>query len=86
MSLRKSGAVVGFDKFDAENIPDFETALNDAISVLEEKGMEGKNQEPEVTIVLRNTVQARDGFRAINATVYIGATTQDVAQDLNKKI
>lgn len=56
MSLRKNTATIGFDKFDAENIPDFETALNDALGVLEEKGMEGTGaaalDHPEQVAVL----------------------------------
>jgi len=87
MSLRRiNSPVTTFKKFEAENIPDFENALNDSLNVLEENGMEGANKEPEVTIVLRNTVQGTDGYRIVNATVYIGATTQDIAADLNKKI
>lgn len=86
MSLRNTISKSTFNVFESDNISDFETALNDALCVLEEKGMNGENDEPEVTLVLRNTIPGADGYRKIQAIVYIGATTQDISQHLNKKI
>lgn len=85
MSFRSS-PVGGFERLEAANIDSFESALNSALDLLEQRGMNGANTEPEVTIVIRNTLPGADGTRLVNSIVYIGATSQDIATDLNKKI
>lgn len=77
---------MGFERFE---IADPQESMEDMFdAILEEvdrKGMYGANTEPELCIVMRGNVKGDDGLRLSTAIIYIGATPQEVATDLNTR-
>lgn len=75
-----------FERFETETpVSDLETTLNGILEELEKQGMTGANGDPEICIILRNNIQGDDGFRMTTAITYIGATPQEVADDLKTR-
>lgn len=70
-----------FERFESEN-ETMQTALENAIELLEEKGMVGGPDEPIVTIVMRNSIEDGDGPRGTSTIIYIGGTTEEISNDL----
>lgn len=83
MGFRKQG---NFERFETEvPVDTLEDAFNGALDGLEEKGLNNANEEPVVTIVLTNNTKGTDGQRKTSCIVYLGATTQEIANDLNTR-
>ena len=75
-----------FERFETEMpVETLEDAFDGALQGIEEKGLTNDNNEPAVTIVLTNNVLGTDGQRKTNGIVYIGATMQEIANDLNTR-
>lgn len=75
-----------FERFETEQpVDSLEDAFNGALEGLEAKGLNNDNSEPCVTIVLTNNILGGDGQRKTNCIVYLGATPQEVAEDLNSR-
>lgn len=86
MSLRsKQTDKVDFQRFEDEGMASFEDAFDGAINAVEQTGVQGNNSDPETIIVLRDGQRGPDGDRLVQAIVYIGATIQQVAEDLNTR-
>lgn len=73
-----------FLRFEKEDVPHLDSAIEECIDLLTEQGIEGVAGEPEVTIVLKNNCIVGDD-RRFNMIVFIGASTQEVAEDLNSR-
>ena len=72
-----------FEKFELEEPADnMEDVFEAALGGLEEKGLSGSNEEPSVTIVLSNHLQGDNGNRLTTAIIYVGATPEQVTNDL----
>ena len=79
-------AVGKFERFETEvPVETLEDAFNGALNGIEEKGLTNDNNEPVITIVLTNNMLGTDGQRKTNCVVYIGATMQEIANDLNTR-
>lgn len=74
---------MAMQRFEANNVESFEDALNGALTVLEDNGMSGTGDEPNVAIVLRQNGTQNNGINLVDAIIYIDATPQQIAQDLN---
>jgi len=75
-----------FERFETDTAAsDPETALDAIFDELESRGMKGSNDEPEVCIVMRNNLPGEDGIRNTTAIVYVGATLQEIADDLKTR-
>jgi hypothetical protein len=86
MALRsKPEEEIPYKRFEADGIPAFDLALNGALDTVEQQGIQGTNEDPETIIVLRDGQKGPDGDRLVQAIVYIGATIQQVAEDLNTR-
>jgi hypothetical protein len=70
-----------FERFESEN-DTMQDALENAETLLEEKGLHGTPDEPAVTIIMRNTLEDGDGPRGIKTVIYIGGTTEEITNDL----
>lgn len=80
MSLRTQSK---FQRFEANDISSFEDALQGALNELEGQGLAGISGEPDVAIVLRQTGRLTpDGDKLLDAIVYIGATKEEISNDL----
>jgi hypothetical protein len=75
-----------FERFETD-VPasDSETAMDAIISELEARGMVGANTEPEICMIMRNNIPGEDGFRNVTAIVYVGATLEEIAEDLKTR-
>jgi hypothetical protein len=75
-----------FKRFETEEpVETIEDAFNGALGGIEGEGLNNVNEEPCTTIVMTNNVLGGDGQRKTNCIVYIGATMQEIAEDLNSR-
>lgn len=73
------------ERLESYNVDNLEDAFFGALEELEKRGMEGSNNEPEVTMVIRNTKPGLDGTRKVDCIVYLGASLQEISNDLNSR-
>jgi len=75
-----------FERFEVDTPQESMADLFDSIlDELGNRGTTGANTEPEICIVLRSNIQGEDGLRLSTAIIYLGATPQEVATDLNTR-
>jgi len=75
---------MGFQRFEANDILNFEDGLNGGLDLLEDNGITGTGNEPNLTIILRQNGKLQGDIKLVDAVVYIGATPQEIANDLNQ--
>jgi hypothetical protein len=81
--FRSSRNTVKFEKFEIEEaVPTMGDAFDGACTLLEEKGLSNDNSSAPVTIVINNFHQGENGQRIPGCLVYIGATPEEVTNDL----
>lgn len=61
-------------------------AVEGAMNYFEENKLEGKEGEPDITVVIRSNKTNADGFRNYDCHAYIGATKEEVLNDLKDKL
>ena len=72
-----------FERFELEEpIENMTDVFDTALGGIEEKGLDNNNEEPPVTIILSNDIQGPNGKRLTHCIVYIGATPEEVTNDL----
>jgi hypothetical protein len=79
----RSQKKANFEKFEIETLVEhMGDAFEGACTVLEEKGLDTNNADPEVTIILNNGTQGDSGKRLTTCIIYVGATPEQVTNDL----
>ena len=85
MGFRSNTPKPNFQKFEMnfdEQTLSIGDAFDGACELLEEKGLRNANEEPPVTVILNNFQQGDNGMRVPGCIVYIGATPEEVTNDL----
>ncbi len=79
-----------FERFEAEEKPTDDASMGDlfdkVLMEIEDRKLEGKNEEPEICLVMRSNILGLDGYRRNSIIVYLGATAQEVAADLTTRV
>lgn len=77
---------MSFERFEInEPQPSLGDMFDSILEMIDEKGISGANTEPEVCVILRTNIKADDGLRSGTAIIYIGATPQEIAEDLKTR-
>lgn len=75
-----------FQRIEAEDQASFMDAFDAGLGELEKLGLNGLEGEPKVSIVLQQSTTilkvTSNGTKAVNIIVYVGATNEDIANDL----
>lgn len=87
MSLRAATPEVasGYKKFDANDLPAFDVAVNGCIDVLDENGIQGIRGEPDVFIILRHNGSLVGQDKLVDATVFVGASIPEIIKELTQQ-
>ena len=77
---------MAFQRVEAYNLISFQAALDGVFNELEAAGLDGKEGEPDITIVMRNTSNIdASGVKLVDVVVYTGAQLPEVAADLTQR-
>jgi hypothetical protein len=72
-----------FEKIELEEpLESMGNVFDGVCTTLEEMGIDTKNTDPEITVVLNNGIEGPDGKRLTRCVFYIGATPEEVVNDL----
>lgn len=75
-----------FERFEIDTPQESMGDMFDAIlDEIDKREISGANTEPEVCIVMRSNIQGGDGLRLNTAIVYLGATPQEIGDDLKSR-
>jgi hypothetical protein len=79
----RSNNVKKFEKIELEEpLESMGNVFDGVCTALEERGLDTRNGDPEITIVLNNGIEGPNGKRLTRCVFYIGATPEEVVNDL----
>lgn len=83
MGFRSTNANPAFESLEiSEETTNMGNAFNGVCDILEQRGLANRNGEAPVTVILSNFQDGPQGEKIIFAKVYIGASPEQVTQDL----
>lgn len=61
-------------------------AIEGALDIFEKAGLEGKDGEPDVTVVIRSNKGSSEGYRTYDCHVFTGASKEEILKELTEKL
>ena len=70
------------EKIVINNCPDIFAALDESVAEMDARGLGTIGTDVPVCVILKSTGEIRDGLRVFQAISYIGATDNEIIDDL----
>lgn len=61
-------------------------AIDGANEIFEKAGLQGKDGEPDVTVVIRSNKGSSEGYRTYDCHVFTGANKEEIIKELTEKL